>query len=67
MSVDGIERGAKGFSTRADWDLAGLHTDAEPLTHIRGVLMKFRLFRLATTVAMLAVLIEALGAGAKWG
>jgi hypothetical protein len=30
------------------------------------VLMKFRLFRLATTVAMLAVLIEALGAGAKW-
>jgi hypothetical protein len=29
--------------------------------------MKFRLFRLATTVAMLAVLIEALGAGAKWG
>jgi hypothetical protein len=33
----------------------------------RGVLMKFRLFRLATTVAMLAVLIEALGAGAKWG
>jgi hypothetical protein len=32
-----------------------------------GVLMKFRLLRLATTVAMLAVLIEALGAGAKWG
>jgi hypothetical protein len=31
------------------------------------VLMKFRLFRLATMVAMLAVLIEALGAGAKWG
>jgi hypothetical protein len=29
--------------------------------------MKYRLFRLATTVAMLAVLIEALGAGAKWG
>jgi hypothetical protein len=29
--------------------------------------MKFRLIRLATTVAMLAVLIEALGAGAKWG
>jgi hypothetical protein len=29
--------------------------------------MKSRLFRLATTVAMLAVLIEALGAGAKWG
>jgi hypothetical protein len=29
--------------------------------------MKFRLYRLATTVAMLAVLIEALGAGAKWG
>jgi hypothetical protein len=29
--------------------------------------MKFRLFRRATTVAMLAVLIEALGAGAKWG
>jgi hypothetical protein len=29
--------------------------------------MKFRLFRLATTVAMLAVLVEALGAGAKWG
>jgi hypothetical protein len=29
--------------------------------------MKFRLLRLATTVAMLAVLIEALGAGAKWG
>ena len=28
--------------------------------------MKFRLFRLATTVAMLAVLIEVLGAGAKW-
>ena len=28
--------------------------------------MKFRLFRLATTVAMLAVLIEALGTGAKW-
>jgi hypothetical protein len=28
--------------------------------------MKFRLFRLVTTVAMLAVLIEALGAGAKW-
>ena len=29
--------------------------------------MKFRLIRLATTVAMLAVLTEALGAGAKWG
>jgi hypothetical protein len=29
--------------------------------------MKFRLIRLATTVAMLAVLIGALGAGAKWG
>ena len=29
--------------------------------------MKFRLYRLATTVAMLAVIIEALGAGAKWG
>jgi hypothetical protein len=29
--------------------------------------MKFRLFRLMTTVAMLAVLIEALGAGAKGG
>jgi hypothetical protein len=29
--------------------------------------MRFRLFRLMTTVAMLAVLIEALGAGAKWG
>jgi hypothetical protein len=29
--------------------------------------MKFRLFRLATTVAMLAVLVETLGAGAKWG
>ena len=29
--------------------------------------MKVRLFRLATTVAMLPVLIEALGAGAKWG
>jgi hypothetical protein len=28
--------------------------------------MKLRLFRLLTTVAMLAVLIEALGAGAKW-
>jgi hypothetical protein len=28
--------------------------------------MKLRLFRLFTTVAMLAVLIEALGAGAKW-
>jgi hypothetical protein len=28
--------------------------------------MKVRLFRLVTTVAMLAVLIEALGAGAKW-
>lgn len=31
------------------------------------MLMKFRLFRLMTTVAMLAVLLEALGAGAKWG
>jgi hypothetical protein len=29
--------------------------------------MKPRMFRLLTTVAMLAVLIEALGAGAKWG
>ena len=29
--------------------------------------MNFRLFRLMTTVAMLAVLLEALGAGAKWG
>jgi hypothetical protein len=29
--------------------------------------MKFRLLRMATNVAMLAVLIEALGAGAKWG
>jgi hypothetical protein len=29
--------------------------------------MKFRLLRMAITVAMLAVLIEALGAGAKWG
>jgi hypothetical protein len=29
--------------------------------------MKFRLLRMAVTVAMLAVLIEALGAGAKWG
>jgi len=34
----------------------------------KGMLtMKFRMFRLFTTVAMLAVLIEALGAGAKWG
>ena len=33
----------------------------------RGLMrMKFRLFRLLTTVAMLAVLLEALGAGAKW-
>jgi hypothetical protein len=39
--------------------------DARPLT--RGVLMKFRLFRLATTVAMIAVLVESLGAGVKWG
>jgi len=31
------------------------------------MLVKFRVYRLATTVAMLAVLIEALGAGAKWG
>ena len=29
--------------------------------------MRLRMFRLLTTVAMLAVLIEALGAGAKWG
>jgi hypothetical protein len=29
--------------------------------------MKFRLFRLVTTVAMIAALVEALGAGAKWG
>jgi hypothetical protein len=29
--------------------------------------VKFRLIRLAATAAMLAVLIEALGAGAKWG
>ena len=29
--------------------------------------MKPRLFRLLTTIAMLAVLIEALGAGTKWG
>jgi hypothetical protein len=28
--------------------------------------MKTRLLRLTTTVAMLAVLVEALGAGAKW-
>jgi hypothetical protein len=28
--------------------------------------MKTRLMRLTTTVAMLAVLVEALGAGAKW-
>jgi hypothetical protein len=28
--------------------------------------VKFRLIRLATSVAMLAVLVEALGAGAKW-
>jgi hypothetical protein len=34
----------------------------------RGLMrMKFRLLRLMTTVAMLAVLLEALGAGAKWG
>ena len=32
----------------------------------RGMTMKLRMFRLLTTVAMLAVLIEALGAGAKW-
>jgi hypothetical protein len=29
--------------------------------------VKLRMFRLLTTVAMLAVLIEVLGAGAKWG
>lgn len=47
---------------------------AERATHGRGphdtrglMRMKFRLFRLMTTVAMLAVLVEALGAGAKWG
>lgn len=28
--------------------------------------MKFRVYRLATTVAMLAITVEALGAGAKW-
>jgi hypothetical protein len=34
---------------------------------IKGTMtMKLRIFRLLTTVAMLAVLIEALGAGAKW-
>jgi hypothetical protein len=31
-----------------------------------GLSMKARLYRLATTVAMLAVVIEALGAGRKW-
>lgn len=31
-----------------------------------GVLVKFRLFRLVITVAMLALLVEVLGAGAKW-
>jgi hypothetical protein len=37
-------------------------------THDKGeCFMRFRLIRLATTIAMLAVLIEALGAGAKWG
>jgi hypothetical protein len=30
------------------------------------VSIKVRLFRLATTVAMLAVVVEALGAGMKW-
>lgn len=40
--------------------------DAWPLS--KGMMtMKLRMFRLLTTVAMLAVLIEALGAGAKWG
>jgi hypothetical protein len=29
--------------------------------------MKARLFRLATTAAAIAVVVEALGAGAKWG
>jgi hypothetical protein len=50
----------------ADGDRAATRTDAGPTTE-GMMLMKFRLFRLMTTVAMLAVLLEALGAGAKWG
>lgn len=50
----------------ADLSRARSRKDAGP--RMRGLMtMKFRLFRLMTTVAMLAVLIEALGAGAKWG
>ena len=41
--------------------------EAIPLIQGGLMTMKFRLFRLLTTVAMLAVLIEALGAGANWG
>ena len=44
----------------------GSRTDARPRSE-GDMTMKFRMFRLLTTVAMLAVLIEALGAGAKWG
>ena len=29
--------------------------------------MKARMYRLTTTVALLAVVVEVLGAGAKWG
>jgi hypothetical protein len=32
-----------------------------------GQLMKARLFRLATSAAAIAIVVEALGAGAKWG
>jgi hypothetical protein len=39
-------------------------TDADPQQ--KECSMKARLYRLTTTVALLAVVVEVLGAGAKW-
>ena len=38
--------------------------DVDPQS--RSAAMKARLYRLTTTVALLAVVVEVLGAGAKW-
>jgi len=68
MSVDGIGHRIKGPSRDADLGRASWKPTRMWEKHNKGECwMKFRLFRLATTVAMLAVLIEALGAGCKWG
>jgi hypothetical protein len=60
LSADGVKESVSG----ADERTGRVCTDADPQQ--KECSMKARLYRLTTTVALLAVVVEVLGAGAKW-